>query len=156
MITFSSSKLMPQFAEDVFALFDGAFSGHSWSLAALKQAVDNRHHYFFSAYEGAQLVGVVHFSTILDEAEILNIAVSHDFLHLGIGTQLLEQTITFLRANNFHTLYLEVRKNNAFARNLYIKTGFIKDGYRKNYYQNPSESAVLYHYDIKEVDNEKS
>ena len=40
-------------------------------------------------------------------------------------------------------LSLEVRENNASAVSLYESFGFKRVGYRKNYYKDPAEGAVL-------------
>ena len=39
--------------------------------------------------------------------------------------------------------YLEVRKSNTAAQRLYEKLGFVSAGVRKNFYEKPSEDAVL-------------
>ena len=44
------------------------------------------------------------------------------------------------------TLFLEVRASNEDAIRLYEKSGFIKTGVRKNYYEN-KEDAILYNRD---------
>ena len=40
-------------------------------------------------------------------------------------------------------LHLEVRQSNQAARGLYRKLGFLEDGLRKGYYEEPREDAVL-------------
>jgi ribosomal-protein-alanine N-acetyltransferase len=42
------------------------------------------------------------------------------------------------------SIYLEVRRSNQPARNLYEKWGFHQVGVRSGYYHNPSEDAILY------------
>jgi [ribosomal protein S18]-alanine N-acetyltransferase len=73
-----------------------------------------------------------------EECEILNIAVSPANRGLGIATALLRYE---LRPGA--TYYLEVRESNTAARKLYEKLGFTQIGSRKNYYDNPSETAIV-------------
>ena len=40
-------------------------------------------------------------------------------------------------------MYLEVRRSNAAARELYKKAGFAVCGQRRGYYENPTEDAIL-------------
>ena len=40
-------------------------------------------------------------------------------------------------------LFLEVRESNERAIHVYEKAGFVKNGLRKNYYEDPVEHAVL-------------
>jgi ribosomal-protein-alanine N-acetyltransferase len=40
-------------------------------------------------------------------------------------------------------LWLEVREGNTVARNFYEKYGFVKSHIRKNYYENPTDNAII-------------
>ena len=46
-------------------------------------------------------------------------------------------------ARGIHIVHLEVRESNGSARRLYQRLGFKEDGFRKNYYTEPVENAVL-------------
>ena len=70
------------------------------------------------------------------EREILNIAVSPAFRRTGIATKL-------IRRLGFGTVFLEVRQSNAAARALYRNLGFEDVGCRHQYYENPTENAVV-------------
>jgi ribosomal-protein-alanine N-acetyltransferase len=72
------------------------------------------------------------------EREILNVAVDPLFRRLGVATALIQQEK--LRKA---VLYLEVRESNSPAKKLYEKLGFLPVGYRKDYYQFPTEAAVV-------------
>ena len=88
-----------------------------------------------AAYAGMQVV--------LDEAEITNIAVDERYRRRGIAGKLLEGLVTLCLRRNVKYLHLEVRESNTPARSLYTKCGFEIDGMRKNFYQKPTENAVL-------------
>ncbi len=72
------------------------------------------------------------------EREILNIAVHAHFRRRGIATSLLTNEL-----NRSATHFLEVRESNYTARRLYEKLGFRAVATRKQYYENPSEAAVV-------------
>ncbi len=72
------------------------------------------------------------------EREILNLAVAPHFRRRGIATALLTHE---LKRKAVHIL--EVRESNAAARELYRRFGFIEIGRRPNYYQSPSERAIV-------------
>ena len=72
------------------------------------------------------------------EREILNIAVHARFRRQGIATILLENEL-----NRSATHFLEVRESNYSAHQLYEKLGFRAIVTRKQYYENPSEAAIV-------------
>ncbi len=72
------------------------------------------------------------------EHEILNIAVAPRFRRIGVATALLKHELA-KRGSHF----LEVRVSNTGAQSLYRKLGFVQLGIRPNYYDNPSESAIV-------------
>lgn len=71
-----------------------------------------------------------------DESEILNIAIAPEVRRNGIATGLIESLTT-------KTVFLEVRISNEMAQNLYRKLGFQIVGTRKDYYDDPVESAYV-------------
>jgi len=79
---------------------------------------------------------------IADESHILNIAVHPKARRYGIGTELLEQTLSEARANQVQLVTLEVRRSNLAARNLYRKFHFEERRLRRNYY-GPGEDALV-------------
>ena len=80
---------------------------------------------FFVIEEKEKILAYCSMQTVLDEGDILNVAVSPDRQREGIG------------------YFLVVREGNGTARRLYERLGFKEDGLRKNYYTDPTENAVL-------------
>ncbi|WP_374573355.1 ribosomal protein S18-alanine N-acetyltransferase [Acinetobacter sp.] len=70
---------------------------------------------------------------VLDEANLLLMAVHPSQQGKGLGYQLLEQSIAMLK-NNPVQIFLEVRESNKPAIQLYEKSGFHQIDLRKNYY----------------------
>ena len=82
-------------------------------------------------------------SAVLDEAEILEVAVSEDLRRNGIASELMDEVFVWCGKNGIAQIFLEVRESNFAARSYYKKYGFVEDGVRKNYYRDPIENAVL-------------
>ncbi len=74
----------------------------------------------------------------LPEREILNLGVPPDFRRQGIARRLLETEL-----GHRATFFLEVRESNAAAQRLYRAFGFKEIARRKDYYQHPTESAIV-------------
>ena len=97
----------------------------------------------FTATDESGIVGYVLGRKIIPEGEIYRIAVREDKRQRGIGYRLLSYALKTERGQGVETVFLEVRSKNAPAIALYKAYGFKEMGVRKNYYQNPSDDAVI-------------
>ena len=79
--------------------------------------------------------GVVWFSVVQDEAEIIDIRVGEGFRRTGIGESLLTQSFEKLRLSEIRSVFLEGRSSNTAALAFYKKLGFAMMGRRENYYK---------------------
>jgi [ribosomal protein S18]-alanine N-acetyltransferase len=84
---------------------------------------------------------------VLDEGQILNVAVGPDHRGQGIGRLILDEVIREFRELGATFVALEVRPSNAAAISLYTRCGFIVTGRRRAYYEN-GEDAILMEYEI--------
>ena len=89
------------------------------------------------------VLGYAGITVVLDEGYINNIAVARKYRRMGLGSDLLGVFLRFAEAQNLSFLTLEVRDTNLAARALYHKFGFEEVGRRKNYYDKPTEDAIL-------------
>ena len=96
-----------------------------------------------AAEEGNDLLGYVWARFVLDEGEIGNIAVAPEHRRCGVGAALLGALFAESERRGAAVLQLEVRESNLAARRLYEKNGFETVGKRKNYYEKPTEDAIL-------------
>lgn len=89
--------------------------------------------------------GIAAVMHVLDESELLEIAVQPTMQGRGYGKALLAQAIALARRNGAVRMFLEVRESNARARKMYTSFGFEETGRRKNYYptENGREDAIL-------------
>ena len=78
-----------------------------------------------------------------DSSEILNIAVRNSFQKRGVGQMIFDEILLSLKEKNVKEIWLEVRASNANAIAFYRKNDFETHFERINYYQNPTENALV-------------
>lgn len=81
-----------------------------------------------------RVVGFALVRTLLDESELLLIAIAGEVRHQGLGRRLLSQVIGHARAIGAKRLFLEVRTNNS-AVQFYERENFRPIGIRREYYR---------------------
>ncbi|MEH6445880.1 MAG: ribosomal protein S18-alanine N-acetyltransferase [Oceanospirillaceae bacterium] len=86
-----------------------------------------------------KLLGFIFYRLLFDEAEVLQIAVSPDYQHQGIGRALITKSKKHLIEQDVGRVMLEVNASNLHAIELYEKMDFVLEGTRKRYY--PSKVA---------------
>lgn len=117
-----------------------------WSLANIESALGGEQHYFCVGAElHGNLVAFAIFSEVLDEMELLYIAVKDSYTRSGIAKAILSEVFS-IKKKRIAKVHLEVRASNASAISLYRKLGFIEVGRRKNYYASAGkqEDALLF------------
>ena len=114
-----------------------------WTEAMLRMQLQPDSHVFLTAETPAGVVGYVGMLYVLDEGYISNVAVRPDQRRQGIAEALLEALEVRARTLRLSFLTLEVRESNAAAVALYEKRGYRVAGRRKNYYEKPTEDALL-------------
>jgi len=114
-----------------------------WTASQLQNMMEDEKAAFLVAVEGDAVAGYAAFTSVLDEGYIANVAVSPDHRRRGLGDALVRALADEARRRQLSFLTLEVRESNAPARALYEKHGYKAVGLRKNYYEKPTESAIL-------------
>lgn len=90
-----------------------------------------------------EIAGFIAFRQLLDQAEILNLAVDPACQRQGVAKALIQSACSTLRENNVQTAFLEVRPSNRAALELYASAGFTRAAVRKGYYCHPDEDAYV-------------
>ena len=114
-----------------------------WTRAQLASQLDPERHVFLAATDGVTVLGYVGMMVVLDEGYIANVAVSPDARRRGVGRALIAALLDRAAELELAFVTLEVRPSNAAAIALYAGFGFEVVGRRKNYYDKPSEDALL-------------
>ena len=114
-----------------------------WSREGLFSFWSKKNTLFFSVEQAGKILGYCGLMYVLDEADVLSIAVRPENRREGIGHFLLDGALRIAREFGICTVHLEVRQGNEAAIRLYQRCGFIQDGCRKDYYSDPKEDALL-------------
>jgi ribosomal-protein-alanine acetyltransferase len=88
------------------------------------------------AEKNGEVSGFLVSRTIVDEIEVLNLAVDPVHRRTGVASTLLDSI-------DGNEVFLEVRESNEPARKLYWKLGFRVVGRREEYYDDPVETALV-------------
>ncbi len=114
-----------------------------WSENSISSELNSRISLWFVALDGNSVAGYIGSQSVLDEADMMNVAVHPDYRRQGIGEKLVLALAQALTEKEIRGLMLEVRESNIPAIALYEKLGFRQVGLRPNYYRNPKENALI-------------
>lgn len=93
--------------------------------------------------DSPRVVGFAAAFLLADEAELRNLAVDQAYRRQGVATALLGELHRRLGESGVERVYLEVRTSNLPALRLYRRSGYVLEGFRHDYYSNPTEDAIL-------------
>lgn len=114
-----------------------------WSEKSVASELNNPLSLWLTALEGDRVAGYIGSQTVMDETDMMNVAVHPDFRRKGIAQALINKLVEQLKARGSRCLTLEVRASNTPAITLYEQLGFSEIGRRRNYYRNPREDALI-------------
>ena len=114
-----------------------------WSENSIAYELANPLSFWLVAEQEGTVLGYVGSQSVLDEADMMNIAVHPDHRRRGIARELVERLVAALQKKEVRCLTLEVRASNEPAKALYAGLGFVQAGRRPNYYRNPKEDALI-------------
>ncbi|WP_299195203.1 ribosomal protein S18-alanine N-acetyltransferase [uncultured Amphritea sp.] len=105
-----------------------------WSDAQLLSYLRGKRYLCYGLWQDEQLNGFALLTTVLDEAELLQIGIRPEARGQGFSSELLNFVHEQLENCGISRNLLEVRRSNEAARKLYRRLGYKEDGVRKNYY----------------------
>ena len=115
-----------------------------WSKNAfIDEITKNKFAVYLSAVLDGRVIGYAGMWKVFDEGHITNIAVHPEHRGNGVGNALLERLLSCAKSEGILRLTLEVRKSNLTAQGLYGKHGFEASGFRKAYYADNGEDAII-------------
>lgn len=125
---------------DAIAETEAACFGVPWTKAQLAESLESPFVVMKTAFWKGVPAGYLCATYIVGEAEIQRIAVKPEYRRKGLARALLD---CFFAEKSPQETFLDVRASNMAARALYESEGFVVCGQRKNYYEHPTEDAVL-------------
>ena len=130
----------PDEVVDVVDLMRRAFDprfGEAWTLSQLAGVLAMPGARLTIARRRTRLLGFALVRTVLDESELMLIAVDPTVRRAGIAAALMADVAATARSAGVGKLHLEVRRGNE-ATLLYTAHGFAKAGERPLYYRGPA------------------
>ena len=114
-----------------------------WSERSFIESMERNDTVFLTALAGEEVAGYIGCYCIAGTGEITNVAVKDTCRRRGIGAMLLEGLYKAGETLDTREFFLEVRESNEAAIGLYSRQGFVKEGIRKNFYEEPVEDALI-------------
>lgn len=133
-------------AEDAPALFaiEKQVQSHPWSEKLFRESIGGGYQSWVMLSDAQKIIGFCIMQKVLDEANLLLMAIDPRYQKKGLGYQLLDYAVAQL-GEQTNVVFLEVRASNHAALALYEKSGFHQMDVRKNYYLTASgkEDAII-------------
>jgi ribosomal-protein-alanine N-acetyltransferase len=136
--------------EDVYALEQSVYP-HPWSMANFEDSLNSNYQAWILRDRDGDLLGYFLLMAVVDEAHLLNVAVSAEKQGQGLGRFLLNQAVACARGLGMESVLLEVRPSNTRALEIYERYGFQHIGRRKGYYpaaNQQREDAIVMRFQV--------
>jgi ribosomal-protein-alanine N-acetyltransferase len=121
---------------------------HAWTEQQFWLCLKQKVYYIFGLKKGGELAAYMSFHHLVDEMEILKLAVHPAHRCKGLGKRLLGLVLQDCIKMGIKQAHLEVRRSNTAAHALYAGFGFVETGVRKRYYPDNKEDALIYVLDL--------
>jgi ribosomal-protein-alanine N-acetyltransferase len=148
----ASLALRPMVVDDVdevVALEQSVFP-HPWTRGNFMDSLASGYDAWVLREAGTeQLAGYFLIMFAVDEAHLLDVAVSADRQGAGLGRYLLDRIAARARGTGMSSVLLEVRPSNLRALEVYERYGYVQIGRRKGYYpahEGQREDAIVMRY----------
>ncbi len=126
----------------VSALEKDCFSD-PWSTADFEGAFDSAVTEGLVLINDGQLVGYALLASVLEDADVANVAVAPNYRKKGFGKTLLKALLDRAKEKGVLRVFLEVRVSNAPAIALYKSFGFESVNVRKRYYPDGEDAFLM-------------
>ncbi len=136
------SPMLLKDLHDVYYIEQNVFPYH-WTYRNFESSIATENRGIVLRNGKGILIGYFITLDIVDEMELLKIAVGKNFQGKGYGRILMDKVLELARMLEMESVFLEVRESNAPAIRLYKAIGFKTVGIRPDYYIHPKEDAFL-------------
>ncbi|MDD6810549.1 MAG: ribosomal protein S18-alanine N-acetyltransferase [Lachnospiraceae bacterium] len=114
-----------------------------WSRDAFLEMIEKEDARYYVAEVDGKVAGGCGVLLIAGEGNITNVVVDKAYRNMGVGTKMLQYLIEDGYQNGLTAFTLEVRVSNKGAIHVYEKLGFSSEGIRPNFYEKPTEDAMI-------------
>ena len=142
MCEFETGIMTAADVDAVCAIEEATFA-RPWSRASIENELTNSCARYVVLRRGGETVGYAGMWLVIDEAHVTNVAIRKDLRGQGLGEKLMRALIQLAADSGMIWMTLEVRRSIAAAQGLYRKLGFVDVGWRKRYYEDNGEDALL-------------
>lgn len=114
-----------------------------WKADDFIEMIEAPYAYYYVALYDGNIIGTAGLRNIAGEGEITNVAVQKEYRRMGVADALMIRVLQEGTTLGIMDYTLEVRESNKAAVALYGKYGFVVEGIRKDFYDKPTESALI-------------
>lgn len=114
-----------------------------WSKTLMVDEFKRGNTYYIAVTIDDEIVGYGGIWIVMDEAHLTTIGVLEQFRGKGVAKLIVKKLIDYVVSKQVYAITLEVRRSNIAAQNLYESFGFYGVGYRKQYYADNKEDALV-------------
>lgn len=142
MNSFKIRPLTVNDAEKAYALLSACFP----MPGEFKDTVNNLSNPITRAigmFDGENLIGYGAFWLLMEEAHVTHVAIDASLRGQGLGKKIMQYLIQHASDCGARFMELECRRGNDVALSMYHKLGFLRVGFKKNYYPDTNEDAVV-------------
>lgn len=136
-------RMTPEDVPFISRLEEQTFS-MPWSADSFLEMISKEDARYYVAERDGQLLGGCGVLMIAGEGNITNVVIAPEARNQGIGTAMLQHLMQEGEREGLMAYTLEVRVSNAAAIHVYEKLGFVSAGIRPNFYEKPTEDAMIF------------
>jgi [ribosomal protein S18]-alanine N-acetyltransferase len=136
------SRMTMKDLEEVLEIERESFEA-PWTRNMFLEELSNRSSRLSVFRMDQRIVAYVCYWVVVDEIHLLNIAVCTEHRSSGFGNFIMEQLEVISARSGLKRILLDVARRNVAARALYSKRGFHQIGFRKNYYRESLDDAIV-------------
>ena len=134
--------LTEEYVDQVCVLEEEAFS-MPWHRESFLEMIENKNACYLVGMLDGHVVASCGLRNIVGDGEITNVVTAGNMRGKGIAEKMLLELMEQGVQMGVEAFTLEVRKSNDAAIHLYEKLGFVSEGIRKNFYEEPVEDALI-------------
>lgn len=134
--------LTEEYVDQVCVLEEEAFS-MPWHKESFLEMIQNPDACYLVCLIDEEVVASCGLRNIVGDGEITNVVTKDTMRSKGIGKKMLLQLLEEGTKMGVEAFTLEVRTSNDAAIHLYESLGFVTEGIRKNFYEGPTEDALI-------------